>query len=237
QVFKKYPKNAGIWSRGCWDSNGRATSRTDPSAQVSRLVLGARRLEKLEHVKADLAKRFPAVKVDVVRLDATDAESRKGFVQAMRSAKVNILVNNAGIDRNAFFEKMSDKDVDASVHTNIVGTCYLTRDFLAYKLEAGGIGHVVTLSSISASFPVPFGQMYATTKAANWAFSMSLRSEFRYEKKPVTFHVVSPGVVVGGGLAEEKAQKQGLSLRRVCHLFGWTTSDKVADAVVNAIHY
>ncbi|CAE7313913.1 Manea [Symbiodinium necroappetens] len=205
--------------------------------KVKKLVLGARREEKLQEVKADLMKRFPSLEVLTVKLDVTDSHSRSEFLRkAMAFGPCQVLINNAGVDRNAFFDAMSDNDMDAMLQTNLVGTIHLTKIFLQEMMK-GQRGHVVNISSISAKFAVPFGSIYGASKAALSSLTASLRLEMILEKKPVTFHCVSPGLVVDAGMAAKTSDKLGVSVRRAGGFVGWTTPEKVADAVVRAIQY
>mmetsp|Transcript_61816 Transcript_61816/g.128256 ORF Transcript_61816/g.128256 Transcript_61816/m.128256 type:complete len:324 (+) Transcript_61816:48-1019(+) len=222
---------------GASDGLGVYIANALAAEKVSKLVLGARREEKLQDVKADLMKRFPSLEVLTVKLDVTDSNSRSEFLRrATAFGPCQVLINNAGVDRNAFFDAMSDSDMDAMLQTNLVGTIHLTKIFLQEMLK-GQRGHVVNISSISAKFAVPFGSIYGASKAALSSLTASLRLEMILEKRPVTFHCVSPGLVVDAGMAAKTSDKLGVSVRRAGGFVGWTTPEKVANAVVRAIHY
>ncbi|CAK9032980.1 unnamed protein product [Durusdinium trenchii] len=205
-------------------------------AGAKKLILGARRMEKLLKVKEDVVKQSPSVDVILVKLDVRDAESRANFVREARENSCNVLVNNAGVDRNAFFEKMSDDEVDLVMETNLLSCVKLTRSFLNMMLEAKG-GHIVNMCSVASQLPVPFGAIYATSKAGLLGFSASLRAEMIYEKKPVTVHSICPGLVVDAGMASDREERLGLTIREAGRLVGWTTPKRVAEAVIMAIEY
>eukprot|EP00435_Cladocopium_sp_Y103_P040423 s911_g11.t1 len=154
---------------------------------VNKLLLGARRMEKLEKVKADVLKQVPKAEVILVKLDVRESW-------------------------NAFFEKMTDDHVDQMLETNLSCCVKLTRDFVKFMLEASG-GHVVNVASVAGQLPVPFGAVYATSKAGLRNFSASLRAEMIYEKKPISVHSVSPGLVVDAGLAADREERLGRTLR------------------------
>ncbi|CAE7494159.1 unnamed protein product, partial [Symbiodinium pilosum] len=146
---------------------------------VSKLVLGARSTEKLDGLKSDLAKRYPDVEVLTLKLDVSDTESRKEFFRrAVAFGRCQVLINNAGIIKNRFFQSMTDEDLDAVLHTNLVGTLHLTKLFLPEMLKHDR-GHVVNISSISGFTAAPYGSVYAATKAALSSFSASLRLEMQ----------------------------------------------------------
>lgn len=203
---------------------------------VKKMLLGARRMEKLEKVKADVLKQVPTAEVILVKLDVRDADSRKNFAAVARENGCNLLVNNARVDRNAFFENMTDDIVDQMLETNLSCCVKLTRDFVKFMLEASG-GHVVNVASLAGQLPVPFAAVYATSKAGLRNFSASLRAEMIYEKKPIAVHSVSPGLVVDAGLAADREERLGTTIRKAAGAAGYTTPIKVAEAVVQAVEY
>ncbi|CAE7759265.1 hetN [Symbiodinium microadriaticum] len=204
---------------------------------VEKLVLGARRVERLEEVKADLVNRFPKVKVLTLKLDVTDGESRNDFLrQATTFGPCQVLINNAGVLTYAFFEAMDNQAMDAMLQTNLSGTLHLTKSFLPELLKEKR-AHVVNISSTAGGCSVAYGGIYAATKAALTSFTISLRLEMRLEKKPVTFHCVCPGLVEDVGMAASASGRIGATVSETGRNLGWTSPTKVAQAVVRAIQY
>ncbi|CAE7574447.1 hetN [Symbiodinium necroappetens] len=204
---------------------------------VEKLVLGARRVERLEEVKADLVNRFPKVKVLTLKLDVTDGESRNDFLrQATAFGPCQVLINNAGVLTYAFFEAMDNQAMDAMLQTNLSGTLHLTKSFLPELLKEKR-AHVVNISSTAGGCSVAYGGIYAATKAALTSFTISLRLEMRLEKKPVTFHCVCPGLVEDVGMAASASGRIGATVSETGRNLGWTSPTKVAQAVVRAIQY
>ena len=138
--------------------------------------------------------------------------------------------------RYAFFESMDNQAMDAMLQTNLSGTLHLTKSFLPELLKEKS-AHVVNISSTAGGCSVAYGGIYAATKAALTSFTMSLRLEMRLEKKHVTFHCVSPGLVEDVGMAASASGRIGATVSETGRGLGWTTPTKVAEAVVRAIQY
>ena len=158
------------------------------------LVLGARRLEKLEALKSQLHARHPNVDVRLVALDVRDARSCTSFIDEAKSAgPIEILINNAGLARGA--DKLVQATDDAwteMVDTNVMGLLRLTRAFLPAMIERRS-GTVVNLGSVAALEPYGGGTVYCATKAAVRAISKALRHELLGTNVRVT--TVEPGAV------------------------------------------
>lgn len=162
---------------------GAATARA-LAAEGYRVVLGARRLERLEELAAELGGT-------AVALDVTDAESIARFVAAVESCEV--LVNNAGgalgLDPVA---EADDERWRWMYEANVLGTMRMTRELLP-ALRASGDGHVVGVTSIAAFERYRGGAGYVAAKHAQRALLGTLRLELLGE--PVRITEVAPGMV------------------------------------------
>ncbi|WP_236789812.1 SDR family oxidoreductase [Amycolatopsis sp. GM8] len=162
---------------------GEATARALAEAGF-HVVLGARRLDRLENVAAELAgTAFP--------LDVTDPTSVAAFVQ--RVPECHVLVNNAGGARG--LERVVDADEDNwrwMWETNVLGTLRMTKALLP-KLIASGDGHVITVTSIAGHEVYDGGSGYTSAKHAQAALHETLRSEHLGE--PVRITEIIPGMV------------------------------------------
>ncbi|HEX6862336.1 MAG TPA: SDR family NAD(P)-dependent oxidoreductase [Thermoanaerobaculia bacterium] len=149
-----------------------------------RLVLGARRLDRLREVAGPLG-------ATALPLDVTSAESVDAFAAQVPAA--HLLVNNAGmahgLDRIA---DATDADWTAMWETNVLGVLRMTRAFLP-KLEASGDGHVINLGSVAGFETYVGGAGYTGTKHALRAMTRTLRLELL--GKPVRVTEINPGLV------------------------------------------
>jgi hypothetical protein len=162
---------------------GAATARRLASEGFD-IVIGARRMEPLEVLAAEIGAR-------ALFLDVTDPESVARFCAATPDCRV--LVNNAGgaLGRDSV-EESSDQDWQAMFETNVMGTVRMTRALLP-ALEATGDGHVVTIGSIAAYEAYAGGGGYNAAKFAQRAVVRALRLELL--GRPVRVSEIDPGLV------------------------------------------
>ncbi len=105
---------------------------------------------------------------------------------------VDILINNAGITRDAVFKRMTEQDWTAVINTNLNSVFNVTRQVIDGMSERGW-GRVVNISSVNA-IKGQFGQTnYSAAKAGMAGFSKALAQEV--VRKGITVNTVSPGYV------------------------------------------
>ena len=110
---------------------------------------------------------------------------------------VDLLINNAGIERYAYFESSDVDSIQAIMQTNILGPQLLSRLVLPGMVERRR-GHIVNISSVAGKTAVPFNVIYSSSKHALVGFSWSLREEMRRHNIGVS--VVCPGFVSDAGM-------------------------------------
>jgi len=155
-----------------------------------RLVLGARRTERVKAVGDQIAAEVLCLPLDVAN-EASCAE----FVGATleRHGKIDILVNNAGLARG--FEHVVDndeRDWREMMEANVMGLMRITRAFLP-SLIGRAHADIVHVGSIAALQPYAKGAAYCASKAAVEAFVQALRLEL--VGSGVRLLVIEPGMV------------------------------------------
>jgi acetoacetyl-CoA reductase len=132
---------------------------------------------------------IPAYKWDVSDYAACAAGLAK---VAADLGPVEILVNNAGITRDATLHKMKPEQWYAVINTNLNSLFNMTRPVIEGMRERG-FGRIVNISSINGQK----GQMgqtnYAAAKAGDIGFTKSLAQE--NAKKGITVNVIAPGYI------------------------------------------
>lgn len=131
--------------------------------------------------------RFGAIPVDVASYASCAAAA-----QAIRErhGPVSVLVNNAGVTRDASFRKMTPEDWDLVLRVNLDSMFNMTKQVIEDMLAAGW-GRIVNISSVNGQRGA-FGQAnYAASKAGIHGFTKSLALEFA--RKRITVNTVSPG--------------------------------------------
>jgi len=156
----------------------------------ARLVLSARREERLRALAAELGGEVHVLPLDV--------RSREGVQAAVASlpeafADVSVLVNNAGLAAGLGPAQEADlDDWDRMVDTNVRGLMYLTRALLPGMVRRQR-GHVVNVGSVAGSYPYPGGNVYGGTKAFVAQLSLNLRADLLGTGVRVTS--IEPGMV------------------------------------------
>lgn len=181
--------------------------------------------EQAERLRA-LGVRAIAVPTDVTRPD--DLERLVEQTEA-ELGPVDLLVNNAGIERYRLFEDYALDEIEAIVKTNLVAAQWLTRLVLPGMI-ARRRGHIVNVASAAGKIGEPYNLNYCASKHGMVGFTWGLRAEMRARRTGVSASVVCPTFVSGQGMFHDwsKGAKPPL-------LAGVTTPDKVARAVVRAV--
>ena len=148
---------------------------------------GNARVQAWRDEQAAAGYRFDTEAVDVASFAscaaAADAIRR-------RHGPISVLVNNAGITRDASFRKMTSEDWDLVLRTNLDSMFNMTKQVVEDLLSLGW-GRIVNISSINGQRG-SYGQAnYSASKAAIHGFTKSLALEFA--KKNITVNTVSPG--------------------------------------------
>ncbi|KVG72759.1 acetoacetyl-CoA reductase [Burkholderia ubonensis] len=135
----------------------------------------------------DAGRIFHAFEVDVADFDSCQRCGKRVIDQLGR---VDVLVNNAGITRDATFAKMTKSQWDAVLRTDLDGLFNMTKPFVAGMIERG-FGRIVNVGSVNGSRGA-YGQTnYAAAKAGVHGFTKALALELA--KHGVTVNTVSPG--------------------------------------------
>jgi len=140
-----------------------------------RLILTARRLDKLEQLRAELGD----VPVHLAQLDVRDQAAVRSVVAGLPAGfgEVDILVNNAGLALGLEPSWQVDMaDWEQMIDTNIKGLLYCTHALLAGMVERRR-GHVINIGSIAGSWPYAGGNVYGATKAFVLQFTRNLRTD------------------------------------------------------------
>ena len=160
----------------------------------ARLVLAARRADRLEALAAELRDAH-GTESRLLELDVRDAQAVGAALGALPPewAEVDVLVNNAGLGRG--LEKAQEGDPagwDEMVDTNVKGLLYVTRAVLP-GMVARGRGHVVNIGSVAGHEVYPGGAVYCATKHAVGAITRGLRMDLL--GTGVRVSTVDPGMV------------------------------------------
>jgi 3-oxoacyl-[acyl-carrier protein] reductase len=138
--------------------------------------------------------QYTAGNVEFYKLDVTDAEACKKFADyaAEKYKKIDILINNAGITRDAMTAKMTDASWDDVMAVNLKGVFNLVRHIGPF-MERQGAGCIVNVSSVVGEFGNIGQANYAATKSAIYGATKTWAKEFARKGANVRVNAISPG--------------------------------------------
>lgn len=168
---------------------GEATARL-LAAKGARVLLGARRTDRLEKLAAEL--RAAGGTVEYRALDVTSLEDTQAFADfALKTfGRIDVIVNNAGVMPLSPLSELKIDEWNRMIDVNIRGVLHGIAAVLPHFKERK-TGHVINVSSIGGFQVWPTCAVYCGTKFAVRAISEGLRQE----TKEIRVTIVSPGVV------------------------------------------
>ncbi len=200
------------------------------AARGARVSVAARNAEALGTVAARIGGT-------ALVADLSDTATRRGLIARAEatSGPVDLLVNNAGVDRVGAIDGMSADDLEGLIALNLLAAAELTRQVLPGML-ARGRGHIVNLSSLAGVASLPGLAAYGASKAALTHLTAGVRADTR--GTPIRTTVVEVGFVQTAMrdaiLAYPPSARAHRRLVRVGALAD-TPMDRLVDATVDAV--
>jgi NADP-dependent 3-hydroxy acid dehydrogenase YdfG len=172
-------------SSGLGEAAARALAR-----EGAKLVLGARRIERLETLARALSLGAGAV----MQTDVSNYEQVRRLVDHAVQAhgRIDVIVNNAGLMPQSLLESLKVDEWDRMIDVNIKGVLYGIAAALPH-MKAQRSGHIINVSSVAGHKVGPGSAVYSATKHAVRALSEGLRQEVKPHNIRTT--VISPGAV------------------------------------------
>lgn len=190
------------------------------------LALAARSAEDLDETAERIRKL--GARVLTVPTDVNKKTDLKSLVRKTKAEfdRIDVLVNNAGIESVSHFAKQDLSSIESILKTNVISLELLTRLVLPQMIERRS-GHIVNIASMAGKTMVPFNTVYSSSKHAVIGFSLSLREELRPHRVGVS--VVNPTFVSDSGMYANGPDQNAPKMAAI------VTPDDVAEAVVRAI--
>ncbi len=167
---------------------GAATAR-ELAARGHRLVIAARRAERLEALAEELAAMAEVLPVPV---DVTHPESVRALAgrAVERFGRLDVWINNAGVGQGPAWWHLEPAELRRLIDTNLTAAILAAQAAVPYMIRQGG-GHLINVASVAGHVGV--AAVYSATKFGLRGHSEALRRELR----PYGIHVslVSPGFV------------------------------------------
>ena len=127
-----------------------------------------------------------------------EADVTRVFAEATKAfGRVDVLVNNAGVYEFAALESITNEHIRRQYDLNVTGLILASKAAAAQFGDAGG--NIINISSSITRFLPPQATVYASTKAAVDAITVTLAKELG--PKGVRVNAVNPGMIVTEGTA------------------------------------
>lgn len=205
---------------------GEATARLLAS-QGARVVLGARRLDRLQNIAADIQSAGGSAVYQ--QLDVTELDQVQDIVQLAlsRFGRLDVVINNAGVMPLSPLEALKIEEWNRMIDINIRGVLHGIAAGLPV-MKKQGFGQFINIASIGAYAVSPTAAVYCATKYAVRAISEGLRQE---AGRDIRVTLVSPGVTTSE-LAESISDEEAKELMKT-----YRADALPASAIAKAIAY
>lgn len=225
------PKGKVVIVTGASSGIGEATARQF-GREGARVVLAARRVDKLEALANEIGGMGTGAEVLVVQADLSKLEDIQSLIQKTleKFGRIDVLVNNAGFGRLDWLEKLDPvKDIQGQFDVNVMGVVQTTRQALPVMIQQRS-GHIIQMCSMAGLVGTPTYTIYSACKHAVHGFSEALRREV----KPWGIDV---SMVYPGGVSTEFGSHAGIKrkTKATTPKFMLLSADDVGRAVVSLV--
>lgn len=164
------------------------------AGRAGSLVLVARRLDRLEELRAELTKKDPNLNVHCRVVDLSKQSEVEALLASLtqEGIAIDFLINNAGLGDRGTFATAAAERLHQMLGVNIVALTMLTRALLPGMI-AKKHGAILNVSSSAGFLPIRKMAVYAASKAYVTSFSDGIRGEVR--KQGIVVSALCPGPV------------------------------------------
>jgi len=133
-------------------------------------------------------------KAESIGADITDPDALDRMVNEIveKHDRIDILINNAAVNRETLFIRLKDEDINIVFGVNLIGLINITRLCVKHMMR-NRWGRIIHISSPAAIAGSPAQSLYSASKAAIHALSKSLAQELG--SRNITSNVVLPGII------------------------------------------
>lgn len=162
--------------------------------RADKLILVARREDRLQALATVIQEKFPQVAVEILPADLSSPSGCEALLQALatKNLRPDLLVNNAGLGDYGEFAGSDWSRTESMLQVNMLALTRLTHAIVNQMIESKR-GAIINISSLASTLPMPDFAVYAATKAYVSSFSEALRIELKPHGIPVL--AVCPGPV------------------------------------------
>ena len=134
-------------------------------------------------------------KVAGLQYDVGSVSDMQKFIAetATQFGKIDILINNAGLERRADFWDATESDFDAVLNVNLKGLFFVTQAFVKNRIAAKAGGKVINISSVHEELPFPHFASYCASKGGVKMLTRNLSIELA--PLGITINSIAPGAI------------------------------------------
>jgi glucose 1-dehydrogenase len=107
--------------------------------------------------------------------------------------RIDVLVNNAGVERYADFWDATESDYDAVLNVNLKGVFFITQAFVKHRMQAKAGGKIINISSVHEELPFPHFTSYCASKGGVKMLTRNLSIELA--PLGITINNIAPGAI------------------------------------------
>jgi len=122
------------------------------------------------------------------------ADGQRFIAEAVAAlGKVDILINNAGLEKRDDFWDVTEEDFDAVLNVNLKGMFFVTQAVVRHLRQTGRPGKIINISSVHEELPFPHFASYCASKGGIKMLTRNLAIELAPNK--ITINSIAPGAI------------------------------------------
>ena len=131
----------------------------------------------------------------IVQADLSKTEDVKRLVQTSidHFGRLDILINNAGVESNAPFWEVKEEDYDRVLNVNLKGVFFTTQAFVKHLMDTKRRGKIINISSVHEELPFPHFAAYCASKGGVKMLTRNLSIELG--PLGITINSIAPGAI------------------------------------------
>lgn len=153
-------------------------------------------LNSRSEIKEDVLDQFSGAPKEVAQVtgDVSDFDGAKEIIDQVLEdfGKIDVLINNAGINRDGLIMRMKEEDFDAVINTNLKGTFNMCRHITQPMLKQKS-GTIINMSSVVGMMGNAGQTNYAASKAGINGLTKALARELA--SRQITVNAIAPGYI------------------------------------------
>jgi len=144
--------------------------------------------------KLKAAQEMLGKKGKTIQFDLTDLKAIPSLVNDIKKefGRIDVLVNNAGINMKKEFTEVSDEDFQTILHTNVNAVFSLSREVVKI-MQVQGTGSIINISSMAAQYGIPKVIAYTASKSAIEGMTNAMAVEL--SPKGIRVNAIAPGFI------------------------------------------